>query len=224
MFRKALVGLAVMLVCGASGAFAQAEWQGFAFEEQGHKAEIGLLGGYVWTVSKDFSTQNGRGNADIGSSEFYGAEIDVNIRPGMQLVLLWTQQDTDFLLKGNGIPPDVPTSTPVNVQYWHIGALQGAQNGQVMPYGKFTLGGTRYVIDVPGTSDEWQFSMIFGLGAKMYPSDKIAIRLEGTMPWTYTSGGVGFGFGSGGGGLYVGGSGIAQFTLALGINILLGSQ
>jgi len=139
-------------------------------------------------------------------------------------VLLWTRQDTEAVFKGGGVPSNIDPNTPMIVEYWHIGALQGAQNGQVMPYGKFTLGGTRYAPDRPGISDEWQFSVILGIGAKIYPSEKIAIRLEGTMPWTFTNGGVGLGIGSGGASLYVGGNGIAQFTLALGVNILLGSQ
>jgi opacity protein-like surface antigen len=222
MFRKVLLVFVVVLLFGSSTAWAQ--MGGFEFQEQSHKAEIGILGGYAWTVSRDFSSSSGRVNADIKSTGYYGVEADVNVRPGMQLVLLWTRQDTEFKLKGAGVPPNVPTSTPVNVEYWQIGALQGVQKGDVMPYGKFTLGGTRYAIDQPGISDEWQFSVILGIGAKMYPSDKIAIRLEGTMPWTFTSGGVGFGFGTGGAGLYVGGNGIAQFTVALGVNILLGSQ
>jgi hypothetical protein len=222
MFRKALLGVFVLLLCGTSTAWAQ--FSGFEFVEQSHKAEIGLLGGYMWTVSKDFSSPSGRVNADIKSTGFYGVEADINIRPGTQLVLLWTRQDTEFQLRGAGVPAGVPTSTPVNVEYWQIGTIGGVQKDNIMPYGKFTLGGTRYAIDQPGISDEWQFSVILGIGAKFYPNDKVAIRLEGTMPWTFTSGGVGFGFGTGGAGLYVGGNGIAQFTVALGVNILLGSQ
>jgi hypothetical protein len=181
----------------------------------------------MWTVSKDFTGPPpgfGNVNADIKSSGFYGIEADINVRPGMQLVLLWTRQDTETQLTGLGVPSDVPKNEPLIVEYWQIGALQGVQKGDVMPYGKFTLGGTRYAVDRPGLSDEWQFSVILGIGAKVYPSEKIAIRLEGTMPWTFTNGGVGLGFGSGGAGLYVGGSGIAQFTVALGVNILLGTQ
>ena len=222
MFRKALLGLVFTLLCGSSTAWAQ--WQGFDFVAQEHKAEIGLLGGYIWTTSKDFSSATGRVNADIQSSSFYGVEADVNVRPGMQLVLLWTRQDSKAELKGLGVPTDIPGSTNLIVEYWQIGALQGAQKGQVMPYGKFTLGGTRYAVDIPGISDEWQFSVILGLGAKFYPSDKIAVRFEGTLPWTFTNGGVGLGFGTGGAGFYVGGSGIAQWTLALGVNVLLGKQ
>ncbi len=213
-----------ILLFGSSTAWAQ--MSGFDFQQQSHKAEIGILGGYAWTVSKDFNSKYGRVNADIKSDGYYGVEVDVNLRPGAQLVLLWTRQDTEFQLRGAGLPPEdeLPRNTPVNVEYWQIGTIGGMQKGDVMPYGKFTLGGTRYVIDEPGVSDEWQFSIILGIGAKIYPSDKIAIRLEGTMPYTFTSGGVGFGIGTGGGGLYVGGNGIAQFTLALGVNILLGSQ
>lgn len=225
MARRTLLVLTVVLLCGASAAEAQrSRQQGFTFQEQTHKAEIGFLGGYVWTTSKDLSTSTGPVNADIKSSQFYGFEADVNVRPGMQLVLLWTRQDTDFQLKGLGIPAGVPASTGVAVEYWQIGGLSGMQKGNVMPYGKFTLGGTRFDPDVSSVDDEWQFSAIFGVGAKMYPNEKVAIRFEATLPFFFTSGGVGVGFGTGGGGVYVGGSGIAQWTLAAGVNILIGKS
>jgi opacity protein-like surface antigen len=223
MIQKTLIAFVALLLLGSSVATAQ-QLYGFTMEQQDHKAEIGILGGYVWTTSKDFSTTDGRVNADFKSSGYYGFEADINVRPGMQLVLLWTRQDTDAVLKGTGVPSFVPGSTPLAIEYWQIGALSGMQKGTTMPYGKFTLGGTRYALDSPGVSDEWQFSIILGLGVKVYPSDKIAIRLEGTLPWTYTNGGVGLGFGTGGAGFYVGGNGIAQWTLNAGINVLLGSN
>ena len=145
------------------------------------------------------------------------------MRPGAQLVLLWTRQSTDYQLKGLGLPSSVKTSGPMTVEYWQIGGLSGMQNGNVMPYGKFTLGATRY--DVEGApSEEWQFSMILGLGAKIYPNDKIAVRLEGSLPFTYVNGGIGMGFGTGGAGVYVSGNGIAQWNLSLGVSVLLGKR
>ncbi len=226
MGRKALLVLVVAFLGAASAAQAQrrSQPQGFAFQAQDHKAEIGFLGGYVWTTSKDLSTSLGPVNADIASSGFYGFEADVNVRPGTQLVLLWTRQDTEFKLKGLGVPSGTPLSTNVAVEYWQIGAISGMQKGNVLPYGKFTLGGTRYAPDVAGIDDEWQFSCIFGIGAKMYPNEKVALRFEATLPFTFTSGGVGVGFGTGGGGVYVGGTGIAQWTLALGVNVLIGKS
>jgi opacity protein-like surface antigen len=200
------------------------QFAGFEFTEQSHVAEVGVLGGYAWTTSKNFSTVNGPANVDFKSSEYWGVEIDLNVRPGAQLVLLWTYQDTDAQLTGIGVPSDVPRSTPLNIQYWQIGGLSGMQRGNVMPYGKFTLGATKYSLDDPGASDEWQFSMILGLGAKMYPNDKIAIRLEGALPFTYFNGGMSVGIGTGGAGVYVGGNGVAQWTVTLGVNVLLGKK
>jgi hypothetical protein len=223
MFRKTLIGLTLALSCSVSVARAQAQWKGFTLQEQDHKAEFGIIGGYVWTTSKDFYT-TAPVNADIASSEFYGVELDVNVRPGTQLVLLWTRQDTEFKLKGLGIPSGTPSSTDVAVEYWQIGAISGAQKGKVMPYGKFTLGATRYAIDSALADDEWQFSMIFGIGAKMYPNEKIAIRFEAGLPFTFINGGVSAGVGTGGAGVYIGGSGISQWTLSLGVNVLLGSK
>ena len=88
--------------------------------------------------------------------------------------------------------------------------------GNVMPYGLFSLGGTRYA-ESGGADDIWKFSVILGLGAKVYMSEKIGLLVQGRMPFTFTGGGIGIGTG----GASIVGTGIAQFDIGAGLMILM---
>jgi hypothetical protein len=138
----------------------------------------------------------------------------------MQLELLYQRSDTKLTFR--------PTATRVKedisdmaVEYWQIGAVQGVQNDQIMPFGMVTLGATHYIYDSPGFENSWRFSMILGLGAKFYVNEKIALRVQGRMPYTFFGSSVGIGVGTGGGYVGIGGYGVAQWDLSLGLAILL---
>ena len=70
---------------------------------------------------------------------------------------------------------------------------------------------------ITSISDDWKFSIILSLGAKIYVHEKIGFMLAGQMPWTFTDAFLGIGTG----GLSIGGSGIVQFDLAAGLMITL---
>jgi hypothetical protein len=90
-----------------------------------------------------------------------------------------------------------------------------------MPFGMVTLGGVKYSFDQLGYEDMWKFSMILGLGAKFYVNEKIALRVQGRMPFAFLGSSVGFGVGTGGAYAGVSGYGIAQFDVSIGLAILL---
>ncbi|MCK5619955.1 MAG: hypothetical protein KAJ17_11165, partial [Candidatus Krumholzibacteria bacterium] len=64
------------------------------------------------------------------------------------------------------------------------------------------------------------FSMIFGLGAKIYATDRIGLRVQARLPFTFISGGAGIGCGTGGCYTTVGGSGIAQFDVSAALMLM----
>ena len=151
----------------------------------------------------------GTGDVDIKDSPFWGIEAAFNARPGGQLILLYRRQDSDAEFRGLNLQY---ASAPLAVEYWHIGGLGGVprENGKVLPFTSITLGGTRYIYE---SEDSWKFSLIIGLGAKLYVSERLGFKIQGSMPWTITNGGLGFAFGGGGGGVYVGGTGIVQMDV-----------
>lgn len=150
---------------------------------------------------------------------FWGIAIDVNVarqtgKTG-QLRLLYRREDSNVVftpyLAGNP-----SASLDAAVEYWHIGGLGGVTRGKAMPFTSVTLGGTRFIAE--GT-DEWKFSMIFGLGVKVYTSPKVGIMIQGNWPITFTDSWAGVTVGSGGAGASFGGTGISQLDVGGGLII-----
>jgi hypothetical protein len=219
-----LLSAAIALVLDAGAADAQrgGGGSGFEFAPMDHKVEISALYGYTWLSGYDvfFPTTNTSGTFDIESGENFGVELDVNVKPGGQLVLLWNRMQSsasfDAAIVGGG---QAFPGGDVDVEYWQIGALSGPFNGQVMPFGGLTVGATRFVA---GGEDAWKFSFMPQLGAKFYASEKIAIRLHARFPITFIQNGFSLGFGTGGGYAAVEGTGIYGADLGGGISLLLG--
>jgi hypothetical protein len=187
-----------------------------------HKIEITPFGGYSWTVSRRVNLaypEPTTGDIDIASSPFWGIELDVNIQPGGQLVLLYNRQDSDLTFKRQGYAKQ--TVSGLSVEYFQVGGIGGVSEGNIFGFGLFTLGATRYAYkNIQAADDTWKFSVIFGLGAKIYFSERLALRVQGRMPFTFFSGGAGIGCGTGGCYTTVGGSGIAQFDIGGGLAFL----
>lgn len=180
-----------------------------------HQLEITPWGGYAWTFSRRVSYLNGTGDLDIGSSPLWGVEVDVNLHAGAQLALMYTRQDSDLSFKTGGVNNKV---TDLSVEYFQIGGVGGVRQGDLLPFGMVTLGATRFAFkDLPAADDLWKFSIILALGAKVYPTDRIGLRIQATLPWTMMSGGAGIGCGPGGCYTTVGGVGVAQFLATAGV-------
>ncbi|MGD8413707.1 MAG: hypothetical protein PVF33_05720, partial [Candidatus Latescibacterota bacterium] len=153
-----------------------------------HTVEITPWAGYAWTFARRVNYVNATGDLDIGDSPVWGVEVDVNLHPGAQLVLLYSRQDSDLSFKSGGVTHDV---TDMSVEYFQIGGIGGVKQGNVLPFGMFTLGATRAAFkDLPAADDLWKFSVILALGAKFYPTDRFGLRVQATLPWTMMSGGA----------------------------------
>jgi hypothetical protein len=193
--------------------------QGWGFQQQQHRIEILGYGGYLWSGSIDVYYVTEYGKADVKSGGIWGIEADVNVRPGAQMVLLYHRQDSELIYQRAGGLKE--SAGDIAVEYWHIGGMSGVQQGNIMPFGMFTLGGTRIIPKFPGArGDEWKFSIIFGLGAKIYVSDRIGLRVQGRLPWIILNGGAAIGCGGGGCYTSFGGSGIVQADVSGGLFVM----
>jgi len=187
-----------------------------------HTAEITPFGGYVWTFSREAFYGTTGGKVDISDSGFWGVAVDINVRPGGFLHLLYQRQDADLTFStygGINIAPQA-ARTPIGVEYWQIGGVGGMPQGNILPFTSLSLGATRYILK-DFNQDEWKFSIILGLGAKVYANDRLGLRVQARMPWTIFSGGAGIGCGGGGCYTTFGGTGIAQIDVSAGLMILL---
>lgn len=224
MRAKTIVLVAVLVAVAAMPAWAQrreskSPQAGWGFQEQQHRIEVLGYAGYLWSGAIDVNYGSLYGEADVESGEIWGIEADVNVRPGTQLVLLYNRMDSELTFEQNGGLPEL--AGDIAIEYWHIGGLGGVQRGNVMPFTMVTLGGARIMPGFEGTEEDvWKFSMILGLGAKIYVNERMGIRVQGRLPWIFVSGGGSVGCGSGGCYSSVGGWGIVQADVSGGLFIM----
>jgi len=186
------------------------------------KADIVLLGGYAFTLSQEVYSGLTGGDLDINDNAFYGVALDFNVvrQPGKtgQLRLMYRREDSEVVFRP--FTPSNPTlSMDCAVEYWQIGGVGGIRRGNAMPFTSVTLGGTRLSVDDAG--DDWKFSMIFGLGVKVYTQGKLGFMIQGNWPITFTDTWGGVTVGTGGAGVALGGTGISQIDIGGGIFISL---
>ena len=219
MLRTLLLISVVIFICLPADVEGQdrnlnAKW---GFYKQSHRIEITALGGYAWTSSRDAKLDETGGQLDIKNNPFFGIAIDAVLAEGSQLELLYNRQESDFVFT---VPDGPGISTPVTVEYFHIGAIGGVQKGRVLPFSQLTLGATRFSNELIPDPD-WKFSIMLGLGVKYYLGSFLAIRVQGRMPFTFMGSDSQFGCGPNGCFTTVGGLGIAQFDLSIGLALLL---
>ncbi len=186
------------------------------------KAEIVVLGGYAFTLGQEVYPYNvPAGDIDINDNGYYGLALDINVGhyPGKkgQVRLMYRREDSEVTYQPfTGGSPFDPID--IGIEYWQIGGLGGIERGKAMPFTCITLGATRFSADA---GDEWKFSMIFGLGVKVYTEGKVGFMIQGNWPITFTDTWGGVTVGTGGAGVGIGGTGISQLDIGGGITISL---
>ncbi len=216
--RVLLVGIVVGLTPAVASA--QRTAGGASGATGMHRFEITPFGGYTWTFARDFYYGLDAGRVDIEDSGMWGIALDFNLpyKPGSQIELLYNRQDSKIQFQSLVYPQGIESDFAV--EYWHVGGIYGIQRGQVMPFTMLTLGGTRYISEELD-EDNWKFSIIFGLGAKVYASDRIGLRVQGRFPFSIFSSGGAVGCGSGGCYTSISGTGLGQFDLSAGVMLLM---
>jgi hypothetical protein len=201
----------------ASTASAQYTSQSSYGSDTAKKADIVLLGGYAFTLSQDVYIGLYGGELDINDAAYYGVALDFNVvrQPGKegQVRLMYRREDSEVTFRPF-IPGDPSASIDCAIEYWQIGGLGGIRRGNAMPFTCVTLGGTRMSA---GGEDEWKFSMIFGLGVKVYTQGKMGFMIQGNWPITFTDTWGGVSVGTGGAGVAIGGTGISQIDIGGGL-------
>jgi hypothetical protein len=214
MSRWILAFAAAALLLGATDASAQRRSSSSSRSSFEPRIELIPHAGYAWTFEREAYYGAFTGKLDIKDSGFWGIAADIPVRPDKQIRLLYRRQDSEIVFRrygGGSYEQDLAT------EYYHIGGVGGIRRGNVLPYGLLTLGGTRYANEL---DDIWKFSMIFGLGAKVY-GERFGFMAQASFPFTVTEGGGYISVGSGGLYTTVGGTGIGQFDLSAGLIVRL---
>ena len=227
--KRTFVAVAALLVATATSAFAQntVRQPSRTSVDTYPKVELIPMAGYAWTMGMDVYTGLTPGELDFSDEVFYGGALDFNIAPPgsyktAQLRLMYRRQDGEIELTGLGLGQRYTIDAAV--EYWQIGGVTGIMKGNNMPFASVTLGGT-HLINKGGSigssnvadSDNWKFSMIFGLGVKVYTSPKMGIMLQGSWPLTFTDTWGGMYLGTGGASVGISGTGISQLDVGGGL-------
>ena len=195
MKRVVWIVLAVAVCLGASTA-----------EAQRRKAEISVLGG--WQFGGTYSTFEG--TYSIKDALAITGVIDINLRPGAQLELMYDWQGTQVDFRGTKL-------FDADLHYFQIGGLGYVDRGKVEPFGVATLGLTYINPKDTQVSGTTRFSFTLGGGAKVFPTERIGLRFEGRLLMTVIEGALGVGCGTGGCGGSFWGWGLAQGVVSAGL-------
>jgi hypothetical protein len=195
-------------------------------QRRGQKSNRGVeIGGfYGYQFGGSFTVYEGNANIiDTGNYGFY-LDFPVPVRRGMQLELSYSRQETRLELKRypSGIKENV---TDLFVEFYQIGGLNQliTPGSNLVPYGMFTLGATRYHPKKSlYTDDKWMFAVTLGGGVKIFVREKIGLRLQARLLLPINWGGAGLLFGSGGPQVGVsGGSSVLQGDVSGGLFFVL---
>jgi len=184
------------------------------------QTEIFGFGGYMMTTSVPVA----QGDLQIKDVPNYGLGVDITMRRGIQLELLWITEQTHVKIKRypSGITEDL---FDMNVHYFQIGGVWEMGRGKARPFGAFTVGATLFDAKDATRSDEWLASLTFGGGGKFDLSKSIGIRLQARILVPLIFSGGGLWVGTGGVGVGVGSwTPFVQFDLTAGVYIRLGGR
>jgi Outer membrane protein beta-barrel domain len=184
------------------------------------QTELFGFGGYMTYSS--IAVREGDLKFDDGPN--YGFGLDVEIQRGVMVEFNYTHQQTAARLKRfNGLNEPL---FDMNTHYFQIGALyefRKSRKQKAFPYTLATLGATLFDAKNSSLTDEWRFSVAFGVGGKFYLSKKIGLRIQTRllMPLTFSGGGMWCG--TGGCSVGVGAwTSLVQFDFTAGVFVRLG--
>ena len=138
------------------------------------------------------------GTFRIHSAANYGAILEFGVRPDLMIQLQYMGSQTYGTLEP---PYGVSTHlrSDIGINYYQVGMIRPFPvNQKLEAFGSFSLGATQFAFQEDAYNDEWRFSLTLGLGAKIWLSDKIGLRLQSRLLVPVTWAGLGFYCGTGG--------------------------
>lgn len=158
------------------------------------------------------------GKANLYDGEFrindamnYGGKIAFGISSTTFAEVSYMRSETEgrFYPYYTGSPGDL---VPFSSNYIQLGGLQEVDMGRIAPFATLAVGLTVWSPQSGAYSSYTQFSGTFGAGLKLWLTDFLGIRLQGSMLLPMVWNGVGFGCGIGTGGASCGGGVYTRIT------------
>jgi hypothetical protein len=140
------------------------------------------------------------GASDVKNGMMYGALLDVEIDHLLHAELSYRRVDPqmeEYLYVGG-----IVGTYNIGIEHYQFGVIREFMEGQIKPFAGLALGTTRYFGKGSFNEKYWRFSGAVELGAKIFLTDLIGIRLQTnmTLPFQFSGGGIFCGTGGCGGG------------------------
>ena len=152
------------------------------------------------------------GDFKINDAMNYGGKIAVGLSTTTYAEISYMRSDTEGRFWPYGIGELPSAYVEFSSNYIHVGGLQETHFGPVSPFATLGLGMVVWSPKTAQLNSKTQFSATFGAGLKIWLSDFIGIRLQGSMLMPMIFDGFGFGCGIGGGGTSCGSNVYTRIT------------
>ena len=176
---------------------------------QDSKLEIIPTGGYTFSSRTNYANAQ----SDLADDVSLGIALDVRLHEEALVEFMYSYMPTTAnttIYWGRSVGTEY-RSTPMSVEYYHIGGVREISNEKVRPFTSVSIGATRFhptgstktnfASGSQNLSDTWTFSAALGGGAKIMINQRIGLRLKAglLMPMYFSGVGIYCGGGCGGG-------------------------
>ena len=148
------------------------------------------------------------GKAKLYNGEFrmqnapnYGGKLALGLSTTTFVELSYMRSDADGYYAPYNVSTEPGEITEYSSNYITVAGLQEVDMGKIRPFGTLGMGAVIWAPkDNSGT--KWQFQFSVGAGIKIWLSERIGLRVQGSMmmPLVYNGAGFGCGIGTGGSG------------------------
>ena len=170
---------------------------------------IELNGFYGWQLN---------GKAKLYDGEFimqnapnYGGKIAVGLSTTTSVEVSYMRSDSEGYFKPYNISTEPGENYEYSSNYITVGGVQEVDMGKIRPFGTIGMG-TAIWAPKDYTGTKWQFQFSLGAGFKIWLTDMIGLRAQGSMMMPLVWNGAGFGCGIGTGGSSCGGAVYTRIT------------
>jgi len=152
---------------------------------------------YGYTISGKVNNYNR--TIDVLDDMSFGGMLSVEFDHMSFIELSYLRTNTKAVNTGF---VDGRRTSNIGVEQYQVAGLREFKEGKVVPFGRISLGTTRYVQTSDGNDRYWLFSAGLGAGAKIFLTDRIGLRLHSNLilPMEFAGGGFWCGIGTGGSG------------------------
>lgn len=149
---------------------------------QARRLELSPFAGYRWDgqVDRGFFSST----VKVRDSSVFGVRLGFPMTDTFHLEVLASRQSTE--LERDDVFFGEPDTSHVDIDSLHLGFLFQRGNGQVLPYGIFSLGASRIDPPLQGSGDDLRFAASGGGGVKVFLNQHFGLRLEARAYWVDT--------------------------------------